>query len=544
MRESTATGYDYVIVGGGAAGCVVAARLSEDPACRVLLLEAGGAARHPLIGIPGANVVTGTLAHLNWSDLSEPNPGLGGRQVYLGQGKVIGGGGSINGMMYLRGRPEDYDHWNTPGWEWEDVLPWFRAIETNERGASRDHGASGPMQIRRAGPTAPICDLFLQAAQGAGFALSDDLNLCHGEGFGYVDLNIAGGRRRGTAEAYLAPARRRANLTVLTGAQATGVQFQNGRACGVEYRRNGRAQTARAEVEVILALGAIGTPALLMHSGIGPAAALSALGVAVRHDSPEVGQNLQNHPVYRLMYTTHAPVTAYSSVRPLGAVRAGLEYLFRRKGILASGLFPVGGFLDGNAHDAARSVQVCMAPALVQRRKSATRASLPDRHGFTLLLNQGIPHSRGQVSLASLDPLARPRIYSGIFDDRRDLEVVVGAAARMRALVHDHLMPLVGGAEVQPVGPIRSHADLVADVVNTTASHYHYGGTCRMGGDAGAVLDAQLRVNGVRGLRVVDASAMPRMINANTHATTILIAECAAAFIRDPSGARLPKERV
>jgi len=529
--------FDYVIVGAGAAGCVLAARLSEDPSVRVALLEAGPADRSPLLRIPGANVVTGADPRLQWNYQGEAEQYLDGRTLPWAQGKVLGGSSSINGMMVLRGHHRDYDGWRAAGcvgWGADDVLPYFRKAETNERGAGPLHGGHGPLHVSRGRSTAPICEIFLQGAAQAGHVLVDDLSAAPEAGFGHIDMSIRDGVRSSTSSAYLRPVRRRANLTVMTGALATRVLVEHGRATGVEYLADGQRHVTRACKEVILAGGAVNSPQLLMLSGIGPADELSALGLRVLVDAPEVGRNLQNHPSYRLMYTCAKPVTAYRYVRPWRALGVGVEYLLARRGPLSRGLFPTAGFIrsdETGTVDGPPDIQVCMAPALIIRRGPGVMGVLPQRHGFTLLINQGTPYSRGEIRLRSADPTVAPRIDGRYFSDPRDLGVVVRGIQKVRNMMRAPALSACIEGEIQPRGPIGGIADLEADIRATCGSHYHPAGTCRMGADERAVLDPELRVRGIEGLRVIDASVMPTLVGASTFATTVMIAEKGADLI-------------
>lgn len=527
--------FDYVIVGAGAAGCVLATRLAADRTIRVLLLEAGGPDSNPLIPVPGANVVTGTMPGLNWNDQSAPTPELNGRRLYWAQGRLLGGSSSINGMMYARGRAADYDGWKDAGcngWGYDDVLPYFKKSETNIRGETLVHGGHGPLKISRGQATSPICDLFLEAAHERGFPVVDDLNDTGAEAFGHVDLCLSHGRRSSTSSAYLRGLRPGPNLQIRTGVVAGDIIVTDGRATGVNYVRHGRAGIAYARREVILSAGTINTPQILLNSGIGPAADLKKAGIAVRVDAPEVGANLQNHPMYRLMYTCSAPVTAYSHVRGLGALKAGANYLFARRGPLASGLFPTGGFIESEPGNADTTLQVSMAPALVIRRGPGVLGILPQRHGFTVLLNQCVPYSRGRVTLGANPATDRPIIAPNYFSDPRDLDILARGTMRVRAMMQAPALANVIDAEIQPQGPISGLDDLKADIRATCVTHYHAVGTCRMGSDARSVVDLELRVRGISGLRVVDASIMPTIIRGSTFAPTVMIAEKASDIIR------------
>lgn len=527
--------FDYVIVGAGAAGCVLAARLAEQGDVSVGLFEAGGPDTAPILGIPGANVITGTHPAYNWSYQTEPVPELGSRTLYWAQGRVVGGSSSINGMMYLRGHRADYERWKAlgcEGWGYEDVLRCFRRSETNERGASELHGGDGPLQVSKGRGTAPVCDIFLESASSAGYPLTDDLAKDAPEVFGHVDLTIGKGKRSSAATAFLRPALRKGRIALFTGARTVRVLIAAGAATGIEYVLKGERRVARARREVILCGGAVNSPQLLMLSGIGDPGHLAEHGIDAVVDLPEVGRNLQNHPMYKLMYAVNRPVTAYSYARPLGAAQAGLDYLLRRGGVLSRGLFPTAGFIQADQGDASAEIQVCMAPALVIRRKPGVLGILPTEHGFTLLLNHGSPFSRGKVRLKSGNPLADAAIHPDYFSDPRDIGILAKGALKAREIVHSGPLGKMLGRELQPTAPPRTQADVEADIRGTAATHYHPGGTCRMGSDAASVVDPQLRVRGVDRLRVADASIMPVMVNGNTYAASMMIGERAAELIQ------------
>jgi len=376
-----------------------------------------------------------------------------------------------------------------------------------------------------------VCDLFLEAASASGLSLTDDLNEDMPEAFGHVDMTIGNGRRSSTAVAYLHPALKRPNLTLLVNAPTLKVVIEKGEARGIEFLQDGRRRNAVARCGVILAGGAVNSPQLLMLSGIGDAEQLKSLGIKVEADRPEVGRNLQNHPMYRLMYTTTKPVSAYSHVKPLGAMKAGLHYALARGGVLSRGLFPTSGFFHADAGDPATEMQVCMAPALVVRRGPGLLGMLPKEHGFTLLLNHGSPFSRGEIRLKSADPLTHAAIFPNFFSDPRDIGILARGASKMRDIVHASPLGPLLGRELQPARPVRGEAEFAADIRRTATTHYHAVGTCRMGGDAGSVVDPQLRVRGVERLHVADASIMPVLINGNTHAASVMIGEKAASII-------------
>lgn len=527
--------FDYVIVGAGAAGCALAARLSEDSDVSVALIEAGGKGRSLLIDIPGANVVTGAHPLFNWSYETEPVPALDHRRLFWAQGRALGGSSAINGMMYLRGRPHDYDGWaamGCVGWAYADVLPYFRKSEANERGADALHGADGPLQVSRGRGAAPICDLFLDAMRVSGVPVVDDLCADLPEACGHVDQTLARGRRSSAASAYLAPARRRRNLTIFTRTRALRVAIEKGTAVGVVCAHGKEERVIRAERDVVLCGGATNSPQLLMLSGVGPADELQAAGLTPRVDLPGVGRNLQNHPMLKLVYGCSAPVTSYSHVQPLGALAAVARYLLWREGPLSRGVFPTAGWLRADRDLPETEVQFCMAPAPVMRRGPGVRGILPDRHGFTVLANLARPFSRGAVGLRSADPLAAPAIRPDFFSDPRDFDTLAAGVERLRSMILDGPLKDVVDAELQPLGPIANRDDLIREIRANAATHYHPVGTCRMGGDDGAVVDPQLRVRGVDRLRVVDASVMPVIPSANTYAPTLMVAERAADLMK------------
>lgn len=528
------TTFDYLVVGGGTAGCVIAARLAQNPRNRVALFEAGGPDNDPLIPIPGANVVTGAAPRLNWSYQTEPVPALNDRPLYWAQGRVLGGSGTINGMMYLRGLPQDYDGWRDAGctgWGWQDVLPWFRRTERNIRGESELHGGEGPLAVAKGFATAPVCDLFLQAAQASGLGLVDDLNDGSVHAVGFADMSIGAGRRSSTARGWLRPALRRGNLTVLTGALVERVTVENGRATGIQWRDRRGEHHSQARREVILSAGAVNSPQLLMLSGIGPAQELAAQGIEVVQDLPGVGANLQNHPTVKLMYRTTAPVSAYSHLRMAAMARGGVDYLIRRRGVLSSGLFPVAGLFRAPGRDPDALMQVLMAPALIIRRKPGVLGILPREHGFSLLVSQGVPRSRGRVRLRSADPADRAMIEPSYFSAPGDMEDMIAGVAFIRDLVRRSPLGDVLGQELDPNGQPFTPRDPEAEIRAFCTTSFHAVGTCRMGQDADAVVGPDLRVRGIEGLRVADASVMPRMIHGSPYAPVVMIAEKAADMI-------------
>jgi choline dehydrogenase len=529
-----ATSFDYVIVGGGTAGCVLAGRLSGDPSVRVCLIEAGPSDRDLLLHIPGAGIRNSTTPRFNWSFLTEPVDTLENRKLFWAQGRVLGGSSAINGLIYARGQRLDYDAWvqlGCKGWGYDDLLPYFRRSERNERGASDIHGGDGPVAVSRGRPDLEICGLFLDAAREEGFPVLDDLNTAYEDGFGHFDCTIARGRRCSAATAYLVPARTRPNLTVMLRTLAARVVFDGPRATGIEVLRDGQRETITAEREVVLAGGAVNSPQLLMLSGIGPAEHLRRAGVNVRIDMPAVGANLQNHVSYRLQFATSAPVTAYRYMKPSGALAAGVSYVFRRRGVLSQSIVPSGGFFRTESHLEAPDVQAQLGVGLMGRVGQSVWQRLPREHGFSLMVNQGRPYSRGEVRLQSADPTASLAIAPRYFSDTRDLDVLAKGVERMRSLASRPSLARVISRNIEPDGANTSRAQLIASIRSKAGTAFHPVGTCRMGSDAESVVDLSLRVRGVERLRVADASIMPALMNANTNAAALMVGERAAAII-------------
>ncbi len=530
---------DYLVVGSGAAGAVVAARLSEDPDVSVMLLEAGGRNDSLLLRVPGLGFAVANHPKFNWSFRADPVPEMEGRELTWLQGRVLGGSSSINGMIYARGHPREYDVWRQmgcAGWAFDDLLPYFRRSEANERGEGPWHGGSGPVTVRRARPGLPICDAFLEAAAEDGFPVLDDLNTDAGEGFAFYDINAGNGRRMSSATAYLEPAAGRPNLDIRTGALALRVVIEGGRASGVEASIGGRPVRIAARREVVLSAGAIKSPQLLMLSGIGPADALSALAVPVVHHAPNVGRNLQNHACYRLQYLCRGPVSGSRHLRLHNAVAAALRYALFRTGPLAETYAVAGGYFRTDPALEVPDAQVvllsALGPATTGGAAFRIRDLLPDRHGFGMTVYQGSPFSRGAVSLRSADPLDRPRIEAGYFSDPRDMQVLVKAVKRMRAMMRRPAIAKHIDRELLPGETVSDDGSLEADIRRNGATAYHQCGTCAMGSRDDSVVDTELRVRGVESLRVADASIVPRIPNAALHAPAIMIGEKAAALIK------------
>ena len=528
--------FDYVIVGGGSAGCVLAARLTQDPAVSVCLLEAGGEGRGVLVRVPLGIVVTVPTQLINWGFRSVPQPGLDGRRCYQPRGRALGGSSAINAMIYTRGHAADYDAWATagnPGWSYAEVLPYFRRAENNARLHDGYHGADGPLPVSDSRTGNPMQQVFLTAARQAGFQLTEDFNGVDQEGVGVYQVTQRQGERWSAARAYLHPHLSRPNLQVLTGAQTRRILFTGKRATGVEYSRSGRVETLTAQAEVILSAGTFQSPQLLMLSGIGDGDELRRHGIGVVQHLAGVGQNLQDHLDYTLIH--RAKSLDLLGASPRGLLRFMREfgrYRRQRDGMLTSNVAEAGGFLKTDPGLPVPDVQLHFCVAIVHNHGRTLQHLW---HGYSLHVCALRPGSRGQVSLASVRPEAAPRIDPAYLSDTRDLEVMVRGFRLARRILEAPAFAPYHTRELFSAG-VESDQQIRALIRARAETIYHPVGTCRMGSDDGAVVDAALRVRGVEGLRVVDASVMPTLIGGNTHAPTIMIAEKAADLIhRQPN---------
>lgn len=523
--------FDYLIVGAGSAGCVLANRLSDSGRHRVLLLEAGPRDRSPWIHLPIGYAKTMFHPVLNWRFQTEAEPAMSQRRIYWPRGRCLGGSSSINGLIYIRGQAEDYDGWaaqGNSGWSWAEVLPYFIRAECNSRGASAFHGDAGPLQVSDIGARHELMDAIIAGAGEIGILPNDDFNGQQQEGVGYYQLTVREGLRSSTASSYLRAARRRGNLIVLTDAMATHILFSGTRAHGVRFLRGGVETTAQCSREVILAAGAIQSPQLLELSGIGNAAHLVALGIPVTHHLPGVGQNLQDHLQLRLIYRVAKAITTNDDLRTLtGRLRIGLQWLLHRSGPLAVGINQ-GGLFARSSRDATRpDLQFHFGTV------SADEAGAKPHpwSGCTFSVCQLHPESRGEVHIRSATAADPPAIRPRYLTDERDRTAAVAALKFARRLAStDALRPYLV-EEYRPGRRIASDEDLLQFARDYGATIFHPAGTCRMGADASAVVDPRLRVHGIAGLRVADASIMPDIVSGNTNAAVIMIGEKAADWI-------------
>ena len=530
MPQNSAT-YDYIIVGAGSAGCVLANRLTTSGRYRVLLLEAGPRNTHPWLHIPLGYGKLFTDRRYNWCYQTEPQPECHDRNVIAPRGKVLGGSSSINGLIYIRGQAEDFNHWRQLGnacWSYDDVLPYFRKAEDNERGADDFHGDGGPLGVSDVRDEHRLAKAFVAAAVEAGYPRNDDFNGAAQEGAGYYQTTMRGGLRSSTAAAYLKAARRRSNLHVVTEALASRVLFHGRRATGVQYLAGGDTLTALANGEVIVASGAFNSPQLLQLSGLGPAEHLNALGIPVIANLPGVGDNLNDHYFGRLIFRCKEPITVNDAVRSwrLGAA-AVLRYTLFRRGYFAIPAISAGCFIRALPPAETPDIQLSIALYSLQNMGD-TLDSFSGVTGTCTLLR---PESRGYVRIKSADPRQAPAINPNYLATTKDRDTLVAGAKAVRRVFHSPAMARHIAEEVEP-GPGCDSDDALLDFIRRRGSTvYHPVSTCRMGPDSKSVVDERLRVRGFSGLRVIDASIMPAVVSGNTNAATIMIAEKGADMV-------------
>lgn len=523
--------YDYIIIGAGSAGCVLANRLSADPATRVLVLEFGGSDKSVFIQMPTALSIPMNGTKYNWRYFTDPEPGLDGRRVHCPRGKVLGGSSSINGLVYMRGHARDFDEWESlgaRGWNYANVLPYFQRAEAWKDGPDQWRGGEGPLATNAGNQMKnPLYRAFVEAGHEAGYETTDDPNGHLQEGFGPMHMTVKDGRRWSTANAYLKPAMSRPNLNVLTHAMTRRVILQGKRATGVEFDHAGARHTAHARREVLIACGPIGAPHLLQRSGIGPAAVLHEAGVEVLHDLPGVGENLQDHSEVYIQYACKEPITLNGKMGLFSRFLIGVEWVLFKRGLSVTNHFESGGFIRSDASLTWPDIQFHFLPAAMRYDGKKPLKG----HGFMVLTGPNKPKSRGHVRLRSADPYEQPAILFNYLAREEDREGFRRCLRLTREIVAQPAFDRFRGIEIAPGEGVQTDDQIDAWVRETLESTYHPCGTCRMGEDDMAVVDSELKVRGIDGLRVIDSSVFPSEPNANLNAPTIMLAERGADLV-------------
>jgi choline dehydrogenase len=528
--KKTADAFDFVIVGAGSAGCVLAARLSENSQNKVLLLEAGGSDRSIFIQMPTALSIPMNSTKYNWGHHTEPEPHLGGRLLHCPRGRVLGGSSSINGMVYVRGNAQDYEGWaagGATGWSYGDVLPYFIKAETYNRGGDDYRGSSGALHTTTGRMQNPLYQAFIDAGIEAGYASTKDMNGFQQEGFGLMDMTVRRGVRASTSNAYLKPALHRHNLNVSSGTVASRILFEDGRAVGLVYQQGSNEYRVRVRREIILAGGPIASPKLLMISGVGETKELSDLGIETVHHLPGVGKNLQDHLELYVQQECIQPISLFSALNPMAKAMIGARWILTRKGLGATNHFEAGAFIRSRAGVPWPDLQYHFLPAAM----SYDGNSVADGHGFQAHVGPMRSKSRGRVWLTSADCREEPSILFNYMSEEDDWREMRASVRLTREIFAQKAFDPYRGKELAPGAEVQSDDEIDAFVRDSVQSAYHPCGTCAMGTDAGAVVDPQTKVHGLKGLRVVDSSIIPTITTGNLNAPTIMIAEKAADII-------------